>query len=213
MLKAKFALVLVIAASAGAIAAPLAQAGNWADSRLDATASQIAGKPINVWCESSWSDWIHAGDSVHENWDEVGGFTYLSEPTIYVAPDSCFTLHALLGRESVGTLYAAQAILVLAHEAVHQRGISDEGVTECTALPLVPSLAVSHFGIASTMRQTYATTVWKSVRVKVGGTTVTRKVSTRDVRSRVIPNPWLKQLAADAHRWHRTSPAEYQGNC
>jgi hypothetical protein len=212
-LRSRFALVLVIAAAVAAIMAPLSAASNWPDNRLDAVATQVAGHPVNVWCESSWSDWIHTGDSADENWDGVRGFTFLSAPTIYIAPDACFTLHAMLNRENVGSLHAADALLVLAHESVHQRGISDEGMTDCTALPLVPSLAVNSFGIPSMAPEKYAVTVWKTMRVKVGGKWVTKRYATQQVRWRSIPNPWLAQLANDAHRWHRTAPAEYQGNC
>lgn len=207
-------LCTLIALAVVALAATsVAQAGNWPDKRLDAVATSVAGHPVSVWCESSWSDWIHTGDSIDEDWDPLQGFTYLSTPTIYLSPARCFTLHELVAGIDVGSLDASGAILTLAHESVHQRGITDEGVTDCTALPMVSSLAVDYFGIPASVRQPYVATVSKRVGVRVGGHTVTRTLRTHVVRYRSVANPYLARLAAGAHAWHKSAPAEYQGTC
>lgn len=208
----RWALLLIVVAFVALPATALG--GNSADQRLDAAASEVAGKPVPVWCENSWADWIHFGDSVSQDWTWVSGFTVPSAgPTVYVNPRQCETLHALLNGENVGTYYAASALLTLAHESVHQRGVLNEGETDCTALPLVPGLAVSRFGIASMVSQSYtATTVRRFVR-KVRGKRVVIRVVQRVVRWRTVKNPYLDRLAADALRWHRSKPPEYQGNC
>ena len=116
-------------------------------------------------------------------------------------------------RQSVGTYYAASAIVTLAHEAVHQRGIADEGLTDCTALPLVAGLAVKYFGITETVTERYLVpkTIKRTVTVAKKKKTVT--VRTTVQATRTVPNPWFQQLKVDTVSWHKAKPAEYQGNC
>jgi hypothetical protein len=208
----KFLMLGFVIAGCLAMAAP-AVAGNWQDTRLDSAASQVAGHPVQVWCESTWTDWIHEGDYLREDFGLVRGVTWISYPTVYINPTECETLHALLGGEHIDTYHASLAIQVLAHESVHQRGISDEGVTDCTALPLVPQLAIDYFGIPTTVTDTYLKTVRKKVTVRAKGRTYVRYVTVQRQATRLVANPYLTGLAQDALRWHRTLPAEYQGNC
>ena len=100
-------------------------------------------------------------------------------------------------RQSVGTYYAASAIVTIAHEAVHQRGIADEGLTDCTALPLVAGLAVKYFGITETATERYL--VPKTIK-----RTVT--VRTTVQAARTVPNPWFQQLKVDTVGWYKAKP-------
>lgn len=180
-----------------------AGAGNYADPRLDAVASEVAGKPVQVWCETSIIDWVTIGAG------NYSGFTFIGIPIVYIAPRQCETLHALLSRENIGSYYAASAILTLAHEAVHQRGVLNEGETDCLALPLVPTLAVKHFGIPATVT---VNTVVRSLRLLRVKTKWVRVFDTKLV-AKIVPNPFLALITRDALRWHKSKPAEYQGNC
>lgn len=201
---------VVLATATTATATPQA---NWPEPKLDAVASQIAGKPVAVWCEDNWGDWIHAGDSISEDWSYVNGFTFIDRPTVYLAPSVCETLHALVrlpGTGDVGLYHAALAIHVLVHEAVHQRGIANEGETDCTALALLRDVAVQHFGFTATERQAYTVTTTR--RVKVGK----RKFATvrnTAVRYREVESPRLVRLVEFGKAWHEAAPAEYQGTC
>lgn len=174
-----------------------AHAQNVPDPRLDAAASSIAGHPVTVWCELDWASWLQ----MSQGQPDAQGFTRIGTPVVYVDPEVCVELHALLNGEDVGTYFAAEGLLTLAHESVHQRGITSESVADCTALTLVKSLAVKTFGIAAKVRQTY------SVRVKRKG----RFVRVR--KHRLVTNPWLTRLYKDAVRWHKAKPAVYQGGC
>jgi hypothetical protein len=207
-----FALLAALVSVALAVPAA-ARAANWPDARLDQVAASVAGHPVDVWCEDSWADWIHAGDALAEDWTFVGGFTDPSVTTVYVSPRQCETLHALLDGEVVGTYYAASALLTLAHESVHQRGVTNEGEAECTALPLLEDIAVNHFGVPRTVSEPYQAKVVKTVVRRVNGERVAVRVTITVVRYRTVPNPWLARLTMDALRWHRSKPAEYQGNC
>ena len=191
----------------------VASAGNWSHPTLDAVASEVAGKPVSVWCETHWSEWIHLGDDFGEDWSFLDGFTVLSQPIIFISPSHCLTLHAILDREDVGSFLAASSLLTLAHEAVHQRGIQNEGETDCTALPLVPGLATRHLGIPATISESRTSSRWKRVTRVVQGKRVTVRVRVTTVTYATVPNPYLARLADAALRYHRAAPPEYQGNC
>jgi hypothetical protein len=176
---------------------------------LDAIAGEVAGHPVPVYCEDSWAEWFafSAGDG-------TAGFTRPGySPWVYVSPRQCETLWALANHENVGTYYASSAILTLAHEATHQRGgtyavVGDpatEGRTDCAALPLVPTIATRWLGVPATIIETYIAKVRRRVSK--------RWVLVAVARERTVPNPYLTALAADALRWHRSKPANYQGGC
>ncbi len=52
----------------------------------------------------------------------------------YITPEICLALYRLAFEDDVKGSQTARAIAVLAHEAWHLRGESDEGTTECYAL-------------------------------------------------------------------------------
>jgi hypothetical protein len=206
---ATFAVMLMMS-----VAATAGMAGNDSDARLDAVATEVAGAPVAVWCETHWSSWILTGvDLFGEDWSFLRGFTIIGRPTVYISPADCETLHALLDGESVGTYHAAIAIHVLAHEAMHQRGITNEGEADCAALPLVPELAVRHFGIPTTVPAARTVSVSRVVSRLVNGKRVRITVRTGRIVQVQVKNPYLERLATDALRWHRSAPPEYQGNC
>lgn len=200
----KIILVMIIA-----LLLPVAaQAANRPDNRLDVAASALAGHPVEVWCEDTWSSWILTGFQLfNQDWSFLAGFTFAGDNTIFVSPRACETLHALLnyGPNRVGSYYASSAVLTLVHEAMHQRGISNEGEADCNALNLIRSAGVSYFGYRVQEQQQYVARVVKRVKGK--------RVVTPVVRTRLVPSPTLAQFYNDAVSWHRSKPAEYQGNC
>lgn len=190
-----------------------ATASNWPHAQLDNVATTVAGHPVNVWCESSWADWIHTGDTFGEDWSYLYGFTFQSTPVVYVNPAVCGTLHAMLAGSDVGTFHASVAILALAHESVHQRGVVNEGDTDCTALPLVPGLAADFFGVPRTVTRTRIVRYTRTVVRRLSGRLVRIKVPALRTTQVSIRNPYLDELAASALAWHRSAPPQYQGTC
>ena len=209
----KLILGLLACLALAVAAAPVATASDWSNNKLDTAATAIAGHSVHVWCEGSWSEWIHTGDSVDQAWDGVYGFTILDDPVVYMNPDVCFDLHLLLSGADVGTLHAALALLTLAHEASHQAGFEDEGEAECHALPLVDDLAVGYFGIKARVMRPYTAIAHKKVGVRVNGHTVLRTVTTKTIKYKNVWNPWLTRMKADAKLWHSVLPAEYRAYC
>jgi hypothetical protein len=203
MRKFNYGLFLAILFSAlvwALIGVAVAKAAEYQDPRLDAVASSVAGHPITAHCYQGAGEW-NATEVQSGLTFETDGFTFVGrDQYVNLAPRVCDTLEALLklGPDAVGPFWAGLAIKVLIHESVHQRGITDEGVTDCAALALVKQYAVSSFGYAATVKQT--------VYRKLKNGTYRRTV-------RTVPNPQLAALYASALAWHRALPASYQGSC
>lgn len=102
------------------------------DTRLEAVArfsdeaSRIAEKPVTIRCDESrdYVGLVQHADGVAA----VGG------DRAYLTPERCHDLYRLAFEDEITASRTARAIAVLAHEAWHLRGESDEGVTECYAL-------------------------------------------------------------------------------
>ncbi len=188
-----------------------ARASNWPEPRLDAIATQIAGHPVSVYCEMDWRPWIYNGEY------GAAGFTYLEYTTVFIAPDWCEALHYLVAGEDVGSIYAAEAILVLTHESMHQRNRlvpalgRNEAFTECLALKEFRSVAVSLFGIPETVQQQSFKLVTRLLKRRVRGKTVTFKVSQTVPIVVTLPNPYLQRVLFDMARWDAALPAAYHG--
>ena len=123
------------------------------EARLSAEASSIAGHEARVRCDA-------AGDAVgvvqhSDGLAEVGG------ANAFLTPAICYRLHRLAFEDDEGSFsQTARAIAVLAHEAWHLRGESDEGVVNCYAfqsgVALGMRLGLSERTAARMMRQQLA---------------------------------------------------------
>jgi len=182
-----------------------ASAANWPDPNLDRVATSIAGHPVTVWCEGSWADWIHAGDHFQDDWSYLEGFTYpnTTDMNVYVNPEICETLHALLagGPRLVGPYHASIAIHTLIHESEHQYGILNEAQADCAALANFKSVATNYFGYP--LYDTHT----RLVRMKVKG------VYTYRPQNYQTAGQQLADAYTMAWAWHKNAPAAYQGVC
>ena len=89
-------------------------------------ASRIAEKPVTIYCDE-------AGDFVGAI-QHADGLAAVGGDHAYLTPEICLDLYRLAFEDEVKGSQTARAIAVLAHEAWHLRGVSDEGMTECYAL-------------------------------------------------------------------------------
>ena len=135
-------------------------------------ASSVAGHSVSVWCEDSYIDWVAAENYLKSS--ELDGFTFQGQTTVWLSPYVCQNLHHLLtsglGYQAVDPLWSARAIETLIHEAVHQRGISDEAQTDCLAMAEVERYAVGSFGFPATVAKATSKTVVGFTKVKGGKT-------------------------------------------
>jgi hypothetical protein len=97
-----------------------------AQDRFSAEASRIAGKPVRIRCDESGA---FVGTVQHAD-----GVAPVGGELAYLTPERCQDLYRLAFDGEVRSSQTARALAVLAHEAWHLRGISDEGTTECYAL-------------------------------------------------------------------------------
>lgn len=207
----KYAFV-VIACTVALIAVAGARAANWPDPRLDTAASQVAGHPVQVWCEDSVSYWVHVGDSIGVDFGTVQGFTVPSQSTtVYITPQICRTLHALLGSgpNEVGNYWGSLAVHVLVHEAEHQAGHVDEGETDCAALTQDDAIAVAFFGYHN--YDQIPTLVDVPHKATFKGHVYRWK--TTAIVMKVVPSVQLQDFHDWDHAWHSVAPPAYQGGC
>ncbi len=93
--------------------------------RLQREAVVIAGLPVRLEC----TEYGFAGVR-----SDALGVAFPQRQLTYLRPAICRDLHDLLTGGSIRGDRSAEALLVLAHEAVHLSGERREGVTECLAL-------------------------------------------------------------------------------
>jgi hypothetical protein len=97
-----------------------------ATGRFSEEASRVAVKPVTIRCDESGN---YVGAVQHAD-----GVATVGGDLAYLTPVRCLELYRLAFKGEVRSSQTARAIAVLAHEAWHLRGVSDEGTTECYAL-------------------------------------------------------------------------------
>ena len=148
----KILLGVLLAALALTAAASAAPDGFRESARLTPIASGVTGRPVTVWCARTPAIWRDTVVPLYpgQRWATLNGYAMVNEPATYLAPWVCQTLEGWLRGKSAPTPEVlGRRLLTLVHEAIHLRGILDEGVTDCTALSLVPGVARASFRIRS----------------------------------------------------------------
>ena len=106
-----------------------------AEARFTAEASRIAGRRVRIRCDEGYAFTGAGSDTL--------GIAFPGARLAYLDPTICRTLYDLAFRgDRRGREQTADALIVLAHEAVHLGGERREGVTECLALQEAGPLAV-----------------------------------------------------------------------
>jgi hypothetical protein len=97
-----------------------------AAARFSDEASRIAAKPVTIRCDESGN---YVGAIQHAD-----GVAVVGGELAYLTPERCLDLYRLAFKGEVRSNRTGLAVAVLAHEAWHLRGVSDEGITECYAV-------------------------------------------------------------------------------
>ncbi len=97
-----------------------------ATARFSAEASRIARHRVEIRCDEAGE---HVGAIQHAD-----GIAIVEDRLAYLTPERCHDLYRLAFEGETTFSQTARAVAVLAHEAWHLRGVSDEGTTECYAL-------------------------------------------------------------------------------
>ncbi len=120
-----------------------------ATARFSEEASRVAMKSVTIRCDES-GDFVGAVQ-------HADGVAVVGGDLAYLTPERCLDLYRLAFKGEVRSSQTARALAVLAHEAWHLRGVSDEGTTECYALQtgvdIGQRLGLSADAARRTMRQ------------------------------------------------------------
>jgi hypothetical protein len=95
-------------------------------SRLTSEASIVAERPVTIRCDEQYAFTGAGSDTL--------GIAFPRAGIVYLDQGICRALHDLVLDGKDRGERTGEAIVVLAHEAVHLRGERREGVTECLAL-------------------------------------------------------------------------------
>ena len=108
-------------------------------SRLESEAAIVAKRPVTLRCDEQYAFTGAGSDTL--------GVAFPDSGIAYLDQGICRTLHDLVADGKVAGDRTAEAVVVLAHEAVHLSGERREGVTECLALQAAVPLGV-RFGLS-----------------------------------------------------------------
>jgi hypothetical protein len=114
--------------------------------RFTSEAAVIAKRPVTVRCDEQY-DFTGAGS-------DTLGIAFPQAGIAFLDPNICRALHDVLANGHGGER-AAEALVVLAHEAIHLGGERREGVTECLALQAAVPLGV-RFGLSESSARSLA---------------------------------------------------------
>jgi len=103
-----------------------------AEARFSAEARTIAGRGVRVRCDDSYAFTGAGSDTL--------GIAFPRAALAYLDPSVCRSLHDV-GKGRKLDERGVEAVVVLAHEAIHLGGERREGVTECLALQEAVPLA------------------------------------------------------------------------
>jgi hypothetical protein len=102
--------------------------------RLASQAAIVAARPVTIRCDEQYAFTGAGSDTL--------GVAFPRAGIAYLDQGVCRTLHDLVTDDEVDGERTTEALVVLAHEAVHLAGERREGVTECLALQAAIPLAV-----------------------------------------------------------------------
>jgi hypothetical protein len=105
-----------------------------AEARFTAEAARIAGAPVRVRCDDGYAFTGAGSDTL--------GVAFPRSALAYLDPTVCRTVYDLAFHGHGSGERTIDAVIVLAHEAIHLGGERREGVTECLALQAAGPLAV-----------------------------------------------------------------------
>jgi len=143
---------MVAVLALGGTADAAAPAGFSLSPRLAPAASFVAGKPVKVWCASSQYNWEQFLAATGRAGIEANGSAIPGSSEIKLSPTVCQNLRLQLAGKPVRYIALGPSILGLVHEAIHDRGESNEGVTDCAAVHEMPRVAVRFFHVKAGKR-------------------------------------------------------------
>jgi hypothetical protein len=130
------------------------------EAELSAVASQLAGRPVTVHCQTMGQAFVDAGS-------ELGWVPWRADGTpeawTLIKRDQCRALKAYLGSDKAApTPDQVVAVHVLTHEAMHLAGHIDEAEAECAAVQR-NAMTAHLLGASSAGAQRLAEQYWTTI--------------------------------------------------
>jgi hypothetical protein len=120
-------------------------------SRLASESAIVARRPVTIRCDERYAFTGAGSDTL--------GVAFPRSAIAFLDQGICRTLHDLIADGEVHDERTAEALVVLAHEAIHLTGERREGVTECLALqaavPLAARLGIDDDRARRMLERTY----------------------------------------------------------
>lgn len=140
-------LALLLAAETGATAPE----GFRESVRLTPRAQAISGNPEAViYCARTYAAWETKVLEFHGTSTPphlVRGMTVITQGVVYLTRPVCLALENWIRGKPASAWDVGVSALVLAHEAMHLRGVINELEAECPALRALPATLRRHFGV------------------------------------------------------------------
>lgn len=134
---------------------------------FESAASFVAGKPAAIYCAPTDYAWRSYGATVGASANANAVTIPAGGDESALRNDICAFLRDGLARRPVAPVPFAASLLILVHESIHQRGVHDEGQTECAAIHEMPRVAVKFFHVkAGKQLRALMAAAWVSHRMK-----------------------------------------------
>jgi hypothetical protein len=134
--------VFLVAALAVALAIP---SGFTLSPKLSAPASFVAGKPASVYCAATMADYTAADHAATGATGVGAAYTFVGTSQSFLSTWVCSYLNRWGAKKPVTRYHLAAALLVLAHEAELESGVSDDSLADCAALAVMPQVVRRFF--------------------------------------------------------------------
>jgi hypothetical protein len=130
------------------------------ESTLERAASQVAGGPVAVHCQTSGETWMDVGSELgYVRWGPGG----VPERRTLIKYDACADLRSWLSSTKTSPRTdQVVAVHVLTHETMHMVGITDESKAECAAMQRDAAMAEA-LGASPAQAQALAHRYWLEV--------------------------------------------------
>jgi len=123
------------------------------ESRLAEVATELAGRPAPVNCESFLEAWMPK-----RVW--TMGYVSAELTQVFLRHGVCGRLREVMDAPDPQSPFHSTAVVVLAHEAMHVHGITNEAQTECAAMQRAAKTAML-LGVAEPVAHELARAFWR----------------------------------------------------
>jgi hypothetical protein len=115
---------------------------------LEPAATYVAKAPVKVWCANSPRSWHAFMIRTYGSDNGSNGSAIPGVDEVFLPPKVCYPLELSATGLKFLPDELAPPIELLTHEAIHARGESNQGTTDCDAVHEMPGVAVRFFHVS-----------------------------------------------------------------